>query len=138
MKFGCTFRDYRFPDPSCDDRGQQGTAGASLILKKIIAANAANFAETEDHQFRVWILPLEYVLSSLELEELLDPEENDLELTVAHMRQARADELAEERKANGGKSKYAPGERKKIENEKKAKALEKQYVLFLSLFLVPF
>lgn len=101
-----------------------------MILKKIILANKENFEATEDHQYRVWILPLEYLTSSIELEEQLDPEENDLELTVAHVRQRRAEELAEERKANGGKSKYAPGERKKIENAKKAAALEKQYVIF--------
>lgn len=107
-------------------RGQQGTAGASLVIKKIILANAANYAETDSHEYRVWILPLEYVLSSIELEELLDPEENDLELTVAQARIERAEALLAERKANGGKSKYAPGERKKVEGARKAKLAEEQ------------
>jgi hypothetical protein len=104
----------------------EGTAAASMIIKNVRAANLANENASPDDPdaYRVWFLDLEWVIASLESEEALDEEDFDLERCAdkvkAERRKKAAKLAAKEKKANGGVSKYGPGER--------AKALKAQRV----------
>lgn len=73
---------------------------------------------------RVWFLPIEWVDQSYKAKKLLPEAEHDFEKLEVAKREARAEELAEERKQHGGKSIYARGERQKLERQRRMVSTE--------------
>lgn len=98
-----------------------------------MVANAANELDDEGalkdeddlDEYRIWLLPLEWVLDSIEAGEALDEMEYDYQKQMDEARRIRAAKLAEERRRNGGKSKYGRGERREAELKAKLRREER-------------
>lgn len=105
----------------------------SLTIKSIMSAKKGNLIDDEDeddtarHIHRVWLLPLEWVYACLEAEELLPEADWDLEFSLEAEREKRAQELVLERKLNCGQSKFARGERKRLEREAEIRRTVKEF-----------
>ncbi|KPV78187.1 uncharacterized protein RHOBADRAFT_40731 [Rhodotorula graminis WP1] len=96
---------------------RQGTVSADLTIRAIIAANEDNRSEENENQNRVWLLPLEWLETSVEEGRKLSEVEHDFERTADVRAAERAKQIREETKALGGKSRFARGERKRYERE---------------------
>ncbi|GAA5950580.1 hypothetical protein JCM10213_006925 [Rhodosporidiobolus nylandii] len=97
---------------------RQGSKAADLLIDVLLKANEANRTPEDPNKDRVWLLPLDWVKASIEKQELQPEADYDYDRTDEEKKRERAKELAEERRQNDGKSKYAPGERRRVESEK--------------------
>ncbi|KAK4700260.1 hypothetical protein P7C70_g5990, partial [Phenoliferia sp. Uapishka_3] len=120
------------------NRAAEGTTGKSLVVQQIKKANKDNLivpeedsdevvTEEEKYQHRVWLLPLDWLLDSLELSEMQPEDDYDLEFQVEEVREKKRKEAAADRKRNGGKSKYGPGGRQAAMRAKEEKKAMKEF-----------
>ncbi|ORY75643.1 hypothetical protein BCR35DRAFT_126180 [Leucosporidium creatinivorum] len=96
--------------------------GSSRLLKNIKAANEANKTEDDPDNDRCWILQPDWLFKSIESKEMLAEHEYDYEKLEGAARTHNRKVAELERKGNGGKSKYAPGQRRKIKLEQQRAA----------------
>ncbi|KAL8286191.1 hypothetical protein RQP46_004679 [Phenoliferia psychrophenolica] len=76
---------------------------------------------------RIWMLPLEWLIDSIEAGEMQPEEDYDVEFNAELQREERRQQLAAERKRNGGVSKFGKGGRKMAEAAKRHAAAIKEY-----------
>ncbi|GAA5837363.1 hypothetical protein JCM9279_005663 [Rhodotorula babjevae] len=100
---------------------RQGTVGADLTVRAILTANEENRSEEDEDQNRVWLLPLEWLETSIEKGRKLRERKWDFERTDGERKADRARELALEKMQNGGQSRFKRGERKVWEREQELK-----------------
>ncbi|GAA5892061.1 hypothetical protein JCM6882_005683 [Rhodosporidiobolus microsporus] len=106
------------------------TVAADLTLKRIQQANEVNRTAKDEDYNRVWLLPLDWVQQCLEKEERLSERAYDYERVEKAEKEkeeeAKADQRAEERRGNKGKSKYGRGERVRRKNALAAQKVKKE------------
>lgn len=75
---------------------------------------------------RIWICPLDWLYDCIKEGQMVDPDDYDYQRIEKYRRDENSRRAAEERKKNGGKSKYKIGERRKLAEDARIAREEKE------------